>query len=204
MSNDLRGRFPRPCDAVWEDMRPDGCDRFCARCDRTVHDLSQLDIDEVQALVRRDPESCVRAIIQPDGAVRLRVAEAGQARRLMVATTAAVAMLAAGAPALAESATATGSIAGKVSLPVGRTEIAVTDADGRVYRGRVKGDGRYRVRRLPPGTYTVTFTSDCGDPWTLAPPVIVTADKTAQADSQDRSGCIVVGLLRLDGAATAG
>ena len=33
-------------------MTPAGCDRVCARCDKLIHDLSNYEIDEVEALLR--------------------------------------------------------------------------------------------------------------------------------------------------------
>ncbi len=65
---DLRVSFPKLCDEKWETMTPVGCARVCGRCDKPVHDLSRCTLLETEALLRRNPDTCVRARIDGDGA----------------------------------------------------------------------------------------------------------------------------------------
>ncbi|WP_309611344.1 hypothetical protein, partial [Sphingomonas sp.] len=67
--SDIRVSFPEPCGERWDDMQPAGCNRHCDSCDKVIHDLSQMTIDDVEALVWTDPEPCVRAHVDRDGFV---------------------------------------------------------------------------------------------------------------------------------------
>lgn len=48
-----------PCHQDWEQMRGDERRRFCAQCDKHVHNLSAMTKAQAQALLERDPELCV-------------------------------------------------------------------------------------------------------------------------------------------------
>ncbi len=39
----LRLQLPEPCDEDWDEMKPTGCGRFCAQCDKTVIDFTRAD-----------------------------------------------------------------------------------------------------------------------------------------------------------------
>lgn len=201
--SDLRVSFPKPCEERWEEMRPAGCHRLCARCDKVIHDLSQLDIDEVQALLRRDPDSCVRASIGADGVVGLKTGRRGK-RKMVLAAAATATLLAAPQPSWARQDRPTGIIAGTVESFGFRLRVTATGQDGRAFRVRIGGNGRYRIRHVPAGTYTLTFAPSCGESWTVEN-VIVGNGQTNVAHVQDPNPCIVVGLLRIeDGEASQG
>lgn len=193
---DLRVSFPRPCDETWEAMAPAGCGRLCARCDKVIHDLSLYELGEAEALLRGDPDACVRARIGADGAVELKRGRGG-ARRMVIAAAASAGLLTAGAPALARADRPDGTIVGKVNTYGDRVRIKAAGPDGQIYKAKVKRSGRFRVKGVPAGTYTLTFVPDCGEEWTVAD-VVVGTGETILPDADNDAGCIVVGMLRIE------
>ena len=95
-------------------MTPSGCDRVRGRCDKVIHDLSHYALDEAEALLRRFPDTCLRARIGADGVVALRPGRRGNARRMVIAAAATAGLLMASAPALAKRGRPDGAIAGIV------------------------------------------------------------------------------------------
>lgn len=195
---DLRVSFPKPCEEKWDAMTPvaGGCDRVCAACDKVIHDLSHYDFAEVEALLRADPDTCVRARIDADGTVALRPGRGGRVRRMVVAA-ASVSLLAACAPALAEQDRPAGEIRGKVEIDGSQMRVTATAADGRTFRTKARYDGQYRIRKLPAGTYTLTFESNCSDSWTVAD-VVVGSDQTVLPYAENPAPCIIVGQMMID------
>ena len=194
---DLRVSFPRPCDESWEAMQPAGCDRVCDRCDRAVHDLANYRIGEVEALLRRDPLSCVRAQVGADGVVALRPGRRGGARRMVIAAAATAGLLGAGAPALAKREGPGGAIAGKVDSFGFRVRVTATGPDGRTFRAKSGTSGRFRMKRIPAGTYRLSFVPECGDEWTLDN-IVVGDGETIVRDVEDRTRCIIIGRLSIE------
>lgn len=195
---DLRVSFPRPCGEAWEAMTPAGRARVCGRCEKPVHDLTHYTADEAQALLRGNPETCVRARIGGDGMVALKKSRRGEARRMVIAAAATAGLLAAGAPVLAKQGRPAGVIAGKVQYPAFRTRVTATRTDGLTFRARVKGSGRFRIGQLPAGTYALSFVPSCGDSWTVEN-VVVGAGETIVPDVRSPNGCITVGMLVIEG-----
>lgn len=194
---DLRVSFPRPCDEKWEAMMPAGCDRVCVRCDKVIHDLSHYELGEAETLLRRNPDTCVRARIGADGVVALKPGRPGGARRMVIAVAATAGLLTAGAPALARRDRPDGAIAGNVESFGARVRVTATGPGGQTFRARVRSNGRFRIRRVPAGTYTLTFVPDCGDNWTVEN-VVVGNGETIVSNVQDTGQCIVVGMLRIE------
>lgn len=197
---DLHVSFPKPCDAPWEAMAPAGCDRVCARCDKVIHDLEHYRLDEVQAMLRRDPDTCVRARIGADGAVALKPGGRGRMLRAAVAAGVSAGLLSAPVPASAQRDPRTGIISGTVGAGrfdyVSRIRVTVTGPDGKARHIWVK-DGKYRIDHLPAGAYTLTFYPDCGDKWTVEN-VVVGSGHAVVADTQDPNQCIIIGQLRIE------
>lgn len=191
---DLRVSFPKPCDEKWDAMTPvaGGCDRVCAACDKVIHDLSHYDFAEAEALLRADPDTCVRARIDADGTVALRPGRGGRVQRMVVAA-ASVGLLATSVPALAGQDRPAGEIRGKADS----LRVTATGADGSVVRVKVGRDGGYRIKDLPAGTYTLTFEPDCGDSWTVEN-VVVGAGQTVLPYSQNPNPCIIIGQLKIE------
>ena len=194
---DLRVSFPKPCDEKWEAMRPTGCGGVCGRCDKPVHDLSYYALDEAEALLRGNPGTCVRAHIDSDGIVALKPSRRGDARRMVIAVAATAGLVAASAPAFATPDRPNGAIAGNVETFGIRMRVTATGTNGQTFRARVKGNGRFRIRHLPAGTYKLTFVPDCGNSWSVEH-VVVRDGETIMPNVQNAGGCIVIGMLRIE------
>jgi hypothetical protein len=178
-------------------MAPAGCGRVCARCDKVVHDLSLYELGEAEALLRADPQTCVRARIGADGVVALKPGRQGGARRMAIAAAATAGLLTAGAPALAKREGPGGAIAGKANITGSRGRVVAIGPDRRKFHGTLKSDGRFRIGHLPPGTYRVTVVPYCGERWTIEN-VVVDRGETIVSDDHDRGECIIVGMLRIE------
>lgn len=194
---DLRVSFPKPCSERWDDMRPDGCNRFCEQCEKTIHDLSKLTLEEAEDLARSGREICVRARVGSDGVVKLRRSEPGNARRMVASIGASVGILVASAQAAAAEEPRFGAIKGEVLGSCGGIIVSATAADGRTYRAKVGPNGRYKVKRLPAGRYQVT--TEVGPEAPKASEVIVEAGRTVKLDLKDPLNyCIIVGRLEIE------
>ena len=191
---DVRISFPKPCDEPWAEMTPAGCDRVCGRCARTIHDLRHYSIEEVEALVRRDPDTCVRASVATDGTVTLK---RGGTRRMIATIGATVALLASPHAVSAKEKKPRGTIAGRVADVDWSTKVVATGSDGTTYRAKVEGDGRYAIKHLPAGSYRLVFTPSCGEPW-IVDSVVVADDAAVNADTKDPNQCIIVGMVRIE------
>jgi hypothetical protein len=196
----LRVSFPKPCDEKWEAMTPAGCARVCARCEKPVHDLSNYTLDQAEALLRRNPDTCVRSRIDGDGFVALKPSRRGDARRMVIAVAATAGLLAASASAFAKPDRPGGAIAGTVEASEFPVRVTATGTDGRTFRTKVKGNdnGRFRISNLPAGTYTLTFIPECGRKMTVEH-VVVGTGETIVPDVRNPDECIVIGLLRIEG-----
>jgi hypothetical protein len=209
---DLRVSFPKPCSEQWDAMRSEGCDRFCDRCEKTIHDLSQLTLEEAEELARSRDDFCVRVLVGPGGVVQLKRSDARSARRMVATIGASVGILAASGQAAAVEPTKTGAIKGAVVGSCGFAgSIIATAADGSVYRAKIGMNGRYKVKRLPAGSYEVKLENaepeappeeNAGPETPLKTPnrsqVIVEAGRTSVSNIIDPNGCIIVGMLEVE------
>lgn len=195
MVSDLRVNFPKPCNERWENMTPAARHRTCSRCDRAVHDLAQYDVAEVQKLLHDAPNSCVRASIGASGVVATKPERDGSIRRI-VAVVGASAGLLISPPALAREKHTNGSIIGTAETSASETTVTATDGNGNLYRTKTKSNGRYKIKNVPPGTYTVEFSSDCGEAWSVKDVVVDNRQVDVTSGPSDRI-CIVVGLLEI-------
>jgi hypothetical protein len=199
MMSDLCVNFPKPCDERWENMTPGERHRTCARCDRVVHDLSQYDVAGIEKLLRDEPGSCVRASIDVSGAIDTRPDSHGRVR-LMVAAIGVSAGLLMSPPALARDQRAKGAIVGTAqTFSFFETTVTATDKNGNSYRAKAKSSGRYKIKNVPPGTYLVEFSSDCGERWSVEDVVVADRAVDVTGGPSDDQRCIVVGLLEISG-----
>jgi hypothetical protein len=208
---DLRVSFPKPCTEQWDDMRPDSCNRHCARCDHIIHDLSQLTFEAAQQLACSGGEVCVRAEVQAGGVLKLKRGDGRQTRRMVATIGASVGILAATGQAAAAEPNQWGAIKGEIlgtCMGAGGL-VSATAADGRVYQAKIGRNNRYKVKRLPAGSYEVKLEFE--EPQTppdpalealLAAPsggkVMVGAGRTSVLNLTDPHGCIVIGMLKLE------
>jgi len=54
------------CDASWEDMDGTRQTRLCSRCDRNVHDLTEMNLTALQRLLLSPGQTCVRYRVNPE------------------------------------------------------------------------------------------------------------------------------------------
>jgi len=102
-------RIPNPCSQNWDAMAGNERSRFCARCNRTVVNLSVLTRVELEVLIdaSKGIRLCGRYVQRPDGSMITRDgssnASAGLVRAPLLASAALMAMLSVGpAPASAQ------------------------------------------------------------------------------------------------------
>ncbi|MFY8047422.1 MAG: carboxypeptidase-like regulatory domain-containing protein [Erythrobacter sp.] len=187
--------FPKPCDEPWEAMAPRGCHRHCASCDKVVHDLAALSIDEAEALLDAPEEVCVRAQLGPDGVVALKPGGRGAARRMIAAAGASLALATAACQTVPEASTPLYRITGKFDWKGFYYDAELTSADGRKWRKqREPGTGRFIFDNLPPGVYTLTTRDSCGERVEVETVTISDASVEVAKGSPD-SGCIIVGVM---------
>jgi hypothetical protein len=95
-----------PCPAAWDEMRGGAERRHCELCDKSVHDISEMDPDAAAELLERKGPLCVRVRCSADGTVLHRArpeTSAGRSRlQLLLTPTLLAAMAACKAPAEAE------------------------------------------------------------------------------------------------------
>jgi hypothetical protein len=157
--NDLPVIFPKPCSEKWDEMAQDGCNRFCARCTTTIHDLANYTFEEAEALLSSPEPVCVRAQIGADRAIVLQPGRSGKLRRMVVVATASVGLMAMSSAAIATKRGPEGMIAGIIYEMDERTAVAAIGADGARHEVKTDRSGRFRIKHLAPGTYQLEFTN---------------------------------------------
>ncbi len=63
-------RIPEPCNEDWEGMTPEQRGRFCAACQKKVHDLSAMPESEAKRLLATEDDICVSYLSDARGEVR--------------------------------------------------------------------------------------------------------------------------------------
>jgi hypothetical protein len=196
--SDLRVKLPAPCPESWDAMAPSGCNRHCASCDKIIHDLEQMTIGDLEALIADSEDICVRARIDGAGKVALKSDSWRGARRMIATVGAGFGLMAAGSAAMAAEQRVYGAIHGQVDDPFATKAIA-TDTAGKRYKTRIKSNGSYKFKKLPPGTYTVHLFSSCAgeDQWGGSA-VEVRAGIVTNTAASNPNQCIIVGKLVID------
>lgn len=79
--------IPKPCNESWAEMTPMGLGRFCAHCQKTVTDISQMSDAQVLQLFQRNPDThCIRAFAsQLNRPINLPIQEPTRFYRIAVA-----------------------------------------------------------------------------------------------------------------------
>lgn len=85
------------CDAEWDAMEGDKKKRFCAPCQRFVHNLAELTTAEAEALLLEPDRVCVRLYRRADGTILTQDCPVGLRRRKRRRLAAAASALALGA-----------------------------------------------------------------------------------------------------------
>ena len=191
--SDIEVSFPAPCSQSWDAMEPRGCNRHCAACDQTIHDLSEVGFEEALSLL--EAEACVRAKITADGTVDL----AGNANRRLFAAVAAplgLALAACSTTGLGE-VTPRYEITGKTKYTEWGAVAVLTDPAGRVWRRNLDSKGAFRFSNLHATTYSLTIERNCGEPIEVGE-VVVSEDDVglSELDWPQAEDCIIIGVFR--------
>lgn len=189
----LRISLPNPCGEKWDSMVPHGCNRICARCATTIHDLSNCTPDEVDALLSLPEPVCVRVRQGPGREAATRKSASGRFRRVVVAATVSIGMFAISGAATADGDTPRGIIAGLVWGSTAQTKVTAIAADGTRHEVRTDRKGRYRIRRLAPGTYDIEFSY--GETMWKGKPVVVENERVTYINTTDPDAPIIVGVM---------
>ncbi|MFM7378518.1 MAG: hypothetical protein ACKO1O_10405 [Erythrobacter sp.] len=198
---DLKVEFPEPCVESWDAMRPTGCHRHCATCDKVIHDLAALTIEEAEALLAREEEACVRAEIGRGGVVRLKPSGRSTGRRMVAAAGASLALATAACQTVPDEAAPRYTISGQINDWLASKVILYSEA-GKSKRRKLKTvPGEFGFTNLAPGTYTLSVEGDCG--YYAEGPTLTIVDRSISlGEVQYREeitddGCpIIVGRIR--------
>ncbi len=76
-------RIPEPCSEDWGGMTPEQRGRFCAACQKTVHDLSAMPESDAKSLLQSDADICVSYLSDSRGEVRFQPEPIVPLRRLV-------------------------------------------------------------------------------------------------------------------------
>ena len=192
--SDIKVSFPSPCSEPWEGMAPAGCHRHCGTCDKVIHDLEAMTVEDVEGLVASGDEVCVRARVTADGTVAL---AGGAGRGRLVAVVGATMALAACQTPMVGPVSPRYQVTAEALGWFNTSSLRLIAEDGTNYRpGRTK-DGRHRFSNLRPGTYTPRIRSNCGDT-VFAPPIVV-SDADIDAGNLEfndgQNDCIIIGVM---------
>ena len=193
---DIEVAFPEPCTEAWEDMAPAGCNRLCAACEKTIHDLSAMTLREAEALLTQPEPPCVRARIAPDGTVALARGSGANrnGRRLVAAVSASMTLATAACQTPLGAVSPRFEISGETYSWYSSQQTRLVAADGRVRRPSLSKDARFRFSNLTPGTYTVSYTDMCGETHVGAP-VTVTDEDVDVGMFRWEEECVIVGVM---------
>lgn len=187
---DLRVAFPVPCAERWEEMSPRGCNRHCASCDKVIHDLSAMTIEETEALLRVDPEPCVRARVGRDGSVETKTSAGARLMAVAVGSSLSLATAACQTADFPPRA----SIVGKVQDSAVDVRITARGKDGSKRSTKAKSDGSFELKGLHYGVYSLTITDLCGEKTKIESFIVresmVDAGKIVWEDD-----CIIIGVM---------
>lgn len=195
---DLKVTFLKPCDQPWDAMAPRGCNRHCAACDTVIHDLEHMTLEEAERLLDSGTEACVRAMLAPDGSVKLKPSGRSTGRRLVAAASASLALATAACQTMPDSAEPRYRITGKFPDKEQFYQAELTSPDGTKWpKRREPGTGRFIFDNLAPGTYTLTTTDNCGERQEIRTITIGTdAVDVGKVSPEENGSCLIIGVMR--------
>lgn len=196
---DLKVEFPEPCSEDWNAMRPHGCHRHCASCDKVIHDLAALTFEQAEALLAREDEACVRAAIGPGGVVRLKSSGRSTGRRMVAVAGASLALATAACQTVPEETAPQYTISGQIYDGLA-SKVTLYSDTGKSKRRKLK-KGEFAFTNLAPGTYTLYVEGECG--YSAQGPNFTIVDRSIDlgevqyTEESNGSGCpIIVGRIR--------
>jgi hypothetical protein len=192
---EIKVTFPEPCSEPWEGMAPAGCRRHCATCDKVIHDLAAMTLDEAEGLLAAPDGACVRARIAPDGTVKTADGHRHNGRRLVAAASASMsfALAACQTPVIGEVSPRF-AVTGETWSWYHARKTRLITADGRALQPALSEGGRLRFNNLKPGTYTLRYTDICGETH-FGEPVSVTDSDVDFGKFEWEEECIIIGVM---------
>jgi hypothetical protein len=198
---DLKVEFPEPCSERWDDMAPHGCHRHCASCDKVIHDLAALTIEEAEELLAREEEACVRAQIGPGGVVRLKPSGRSAGRRMVSAAGASLALATAACQTVPPAEEPPSyAISGAFNRYVVKS-VTLYPSPGKSQRRKPdRKTGSVTFSGLAPGTYSLEIRGDCNyyavlENVTIVDRSLIVSEEAFREDGSE--GCpIIVGRIR--------
>jgi hypothetical protein len=205
---DLRVRLPEPCSERWGDMAQQGCNRFCAECEKTIYDLSSYTFDQAEKLIRSEKQLCVKAKLSDDGTILLKPSTSRQNGRLLAVAMSAC-LLATPMQVAAANKQKNGIIEGKVERLRRPTTAIAISPKGKKYKAKLDDDGNYTIKNVPPGSYQLKFQVRCsyrrddysfyGDPVVVKESAVVVANAIQSTYSDGEPSCpIYVGVIEVE------
>jgi len=194
--SDIRISIPDPCEERWDRMQPQGCNRFCATCSETIHDLSALTSQEAETLLRKPGKRCVRAEVGPDGALVTKPNGSATQRRILVAVGASLGLLTAACETVPQTSSPSGLIVGTVDPRRGARSVTAVSNTGRIYQAKVLSNGSFKFKPLPYGQYSLKFIDDCGG-WEGGR-VNLEESRHAVTAPPSPTDCIIVGRVEVE------
>lgn len=193
---DIIVAFPEPCTETWGAMSPRGCDRHCASCDKIVHDLASLSVEEAESLLDNNAEICVRAQITAEGSVRTATGISASSRRIVTTIGASLALAAAGCqtsgpPRISPRFEVKGHVGDGWA-----SQATLISSDGKTRSKILRSDQNFRFTNLRPGNYTLSFIGTCEEQHRIEN--IVIKDDIDLGDikfSGEANDCIIIGRM---------
>ncbi|WP_284125509.1 carboxypeptidase-like regulatory domain-containing protein [Parerythrobacter aestuarii] len=177
-------------------MSRQGCNRHCSACDKTIHDLSQLTLDQAEELLKSEDEVCVRAEIADNGMVRLADSGSTTKRKLVAVAGASLSLALAACQTMGSNAvTPLYEISGATNYYEYDAVVTLTDQYGKVRTTKVRRDKSFRFTNLLPGTFTLTITRWCGDPVEETEIVVTEDDVSLGTLKWGENQCIIIGVM---------
>lgn len=188
--SDLHISLPNPCGEKWDAMATEGCNRHCAVCSETIHDVSRLTVAEVERLLESREKVCVRARISSDGRVENEgFAKTGRQIRAIVGASLGLAVAACQTGAV----TPLYVISGQADAGM---RVTVSGDNGIRKSARTDRHGRFKIPNLSSGRYVLTTYASCGGEELTVPGIQVgNSNVDIGAVEGGDGGCIVVGLM---------
>ncbi len=192
---DIKVSFPEPCTEQWDAMTPRGCNRHCASCDKIIHNLEALTVEQAEALLEQNDEVCVRARVAPDGTVRTANGISPSSRRIVAAigaslTLATAACQTSGTPAVSQRYEIKGHVQDGWAW-----NATLSSSTGKSYSRVLRSDQNFRFSNLRPGTYTLSFTGSCYEVHRIENLVIKDDTDLGDVTINDEEDCIIIGRM---------
>ncbi len=158
-------KIASPCSADWEQMEGTDRVRFCAECKKNVYNLSAMSRRDAEALLKEtDGDLCTRLYRRTDGMVLTADCPVGmqvKVKRVRRKIGWAVAGALSFASAFGQdSASLSMKVTDTSGAAIARAQITVIDSNTNTRLESITDEGgKFSVRTLPPGTYSIKITS---------------------------------------------